>query len=356
LKTARDFILEPELSPDDWVVSGWIPSGHKVLDAGFEGSFKTVLGTWISLCIATGKPVFGMDVTQGNVLMIDNDSPPGALRKLIDRFCLGLKVEFSKIPIFVEYPSPYRFGNKQQLDRLINKWIKPYKPVFIRMDSITTLMPENLYQKENSNQIGVLIKNDFDQIRIASDRSTILLAAHAKKQVANLSYKEIQDAELVSLIRGHGSIVGEACDSGWAIHKEFTDQKKEPTRFSIIHKNKRVFIHAKNMLIEFEEESDGEGWARLKMIDSSLIPPSKYSLTLYPFFRQPNPAGGFFQRSARDIVSNHSLHNKAQLLQGLEELEFYKVVKRARLPQTWILNPNEKDIPEYYLNCLKKNP
>ena len=71
-----------------WLIDGMLPIGHKGMIACPVGSCKTTLLSWIAVCVALGKPVFGMMPQQGAVLMIDEETPTQTLEKKLYRFCL----------------------------------------------------------------------------------------------------------------------------------------------------------------------------------------------------------------------------------------------------------------------------
>ena len=272
MKTAKDF----ELQMPTWLIDEWFPLGHRIMDVAPEGSFKTQLGIWIAICVAAGKPIFGMDVCQGPAIIFDEETPPASLDNIISRFCKGLGIKFGpNLPLYRFSMMGFRFGKKALLKDLIDI-VKVIKPVFIRMDSLLAMIPNggNDGMGENHSRLGEMVRDDLTAIlSVLNNDCTIMLAAHAKKYVSNMTLEQVEEGEMQALIRGHGSIVGEGCDTGLAIHKE--THYPDPTRFSVLTKPRRTGIPAANypMLIELEEESYSNGWAKLTRIDNSLIPP-----------------------------------------------------------------------------------
>lgn len=351
MKTLQDF----DLQIPDWLIDGWFPFGHRIMDTACEGSFKTQVGCWIACCIAAGKPVFGMDVCQGPAVIIDEETPVNSLDKIINRFCLGLGVDFKKIDLYRFSFTGFRFGKKAELAKIIDL-IKTVKPVFIRMDSLLAMIPnDKINFNENSSNLGELVRDDLTAIMEASgNKCAIMLAAHSKKMVAKMTLEELKESEMTSLVRGHGSIVGEGCDTGLVIHKE--TEYPDPTKISVITKVRRTGIPAsKNViLVEMkEEEYAGDGWARLERIDNSLIPPTDDACSLYKFFNQSAPGGGSVQRSSGEIVKQCALLTKTECRKATQELFSRKVIINGILPQTYILNPNLDEIDDYYLDVLK---
>ena len=153
-----------------------------------------------------------------------------------------------------------------------------------------------------------------------------------------------------SLVRGHGSIVGEGCDTGYVLKK--LSQYPEPTRFAIITKPRRQAIpmSRKIVYVEMEEEAYGKGWARLKEISAELIPPSKYAKAIYKLFSDGQPHSG------KELTQKYALYTKGQISIGVEELLSRKVILHTGKPQVYYLNPKRKsECNDEYLDALK-NP
>jgi len=339
-----------------WLIDDWLPLGHRVMDVAPEGSFKTQLGIWIACCVAAGIPVFGMDVFQGPAIIWDEETPIASLDKIIDRFCRGLGVKFgSSLPLYRFSMQGFRFGKKVELNKFIDI-VKVIKPSFIRMDSLLAMIPQggSNGMGENFSHLGEMVRDDLTALLEATNNEcTIMLAAHAKKMVAAMTLEEVEHAEMSTLVRGHGSIVGEGCDTGLAIHKE--SKYPDPTKFSILTKVRRQGIPAADypLLIELVEQKYSEGWARLEKVDNSLIPPSDGACSMYPYFAQRNGGGGFSIRTSQEIVRTHAFLTKGQIKEGMHDLFKHGVILNGTRPQTFILNTDESKIPAYYLNILK---
>ncbi len=351
MKNLSDF----ELEAPSWLIDEWFPLGHRGMDTAPEGSFKTMLGCWFAVCIAAGKPIFGREVYQGKTMIIDEETPPGSLDNIISRFCKGLGVKFADIPLYRFSMEGFRFGRKTELAKMIST-IKSVKPVFIRMDSLLAMIPTGKAGfGENHSGLGEIIRDDLTALLQAADnKCSIMLSAHSKKSIAGMTLDEVLESDMQSMVRGHGSIVGEGCDTGFVIHKE--TNYPDPTRFSFITKPRRQGIPmAKHpALIELLEEKYAEGWAKLEMIDNSLIPPSEYACSLYSYFSEPAAGGGYAQHTSEEVVRKHAYMTKPQIRQGINELFKHKVVINGTKAQTLKLNENEKEIAGYYLDILKK--
>ena len=110
-KTRQDF--EPETPP--WLIEDWFPLGHRCMDTAPEGSFKTILGCWIAVCIASGTPVFGQPVQQGHVLIVDEETPETSLTYHLERFSMGLDIKYKDLPLSIS-------SNRELSSFLANIW------------------------------------------------------------------------------------------------------------------------------------------------------------------------------------------------------------------------------------------
>jgi hypothetical protein len=153
--------------------------------------------------------------------------------------------------------------------------------------------------------------------------------------------------DMQAMVRGHGSIVGEAADSGIVIKK--ISEYPDPTRFVLITKTRRKAIpmSATDVFVEVEEESYGKGWAKLKRIDAIALPPTKIAQDLFTFFKSDNTI------SAEYVVRKAALYNKNEIRNGMEELVERKVIINSNGAFTFAVNPKVKtECDKQYLRKL----
>jgi hypothetical protein len=208
--------------------------------------------------------------------------------------------------------------------------------------------PQNI--AENDSGIGEAIRDDLNKILAAAPMTSILLVSHSKKPVSEYSLEDLKNSQMQSLVRGHGSIVGEGCDTGFVLKK--ISGYREPTRFAIITKPRRqaISMSGKVIYVEMEEEKYGKGWARLNEIPADAIPPSKYAKAVYRLFKDNQSHG------SRELVTTYQLYTKVEITEGVEELLSRKVIVHGVKPQTYLRNPlaNNECNGEYLLSL--ENP
>ena len=341
-KTRADY--EPE--PPPWLIENWFPLGHRGMDTAPEGSFKTIWGCWLAVCVASGTPVFGHPVQQGYAVIVDEETPEVSLNLHLDRFSKGLGYRLKDLPIEVFCMTGFRFSRKTLMNELL-KSIKHFDPVFIRFDSLLAMLPGGIQaQSENDCHLGEIIRDDLN--KVLTKNCSILLAAHSKKFVADLSIDEIKDRAMQSIVRGHGSVVGEGCDTGYIIKK--ISEHPNPTRFCILTRVRRQAIPAaKVRYVEMVEERYGEGWARLEEIPSRKLPPSDAAKNVFPLFKVADGRGNF-NHSSQWILRTMAFNSKSYCRTAIEELLYRKVIVETG-PQNYELN--QKRASQCDLDYLK---
>jgi len=338
-------------STSSWLIEDWLPMGHKGQLVAPEGSFKTIFFSYLAACVASGSPIFGQKVIQGTVLMIDEETPVASLKNHLDRFCQGLGYTSHKLlPIGMHCMKGFRCGRKTELDRLLHD-SKYLQPILVTFDSFIAMLPGGRQGFiENDSGTGEIIRDDLNKIiQVVPDCST-LLATHSKKVVAEYSIADLKQAAMQGLVRGHGSIVGEGCDTGFAIKK--LSEYPDPTRFAVITKPRRqaIPISHKVMYIEMEEEAYGKGWAKLVEVPPDIIPPSEYAKAVYQVYADGK------DHNSKHLVTTLALNTKGEISIGVEELLARKIILPTGKPQEWILNEQRKqECKQEYFEALGKS-
>lgn len=330
----------------EWLINGMLPLGHKGMIGCPEGSCKTTLECWLALCVATGHDVFGMRTRQGSVLMIDEETPVGDLENKIHRFCLGLGLKSRQdIPnLHVLSMSGYRF-DRANMEALA--LIKELKPALITIDSLLACLPSGRQGlEENNAKIGIAIRDDLNKIIATSPNTSIILAAHSQKPVMYFDVEDYQDKDMQAMVRGHGSIVGEACDTGFGIKKL---SAKPTLRFVIIPQPRRAAIAMDTTYVEMKEEAYGKGQATLEKISPFPAPPSETAIALFTLFS--NNGNTVSSRQIKEKASG--IYAPVDIRLGLTQLKRRKVIVTEGDHFTFKLNPNLKEADKQYLEQLR---
>ena len=336
------------MSESEWFVKDWYPMGHRMMDTAVEGNCKTMLGCWLAVCTATGQPFLGQEIQQGSVIIVDEETPAATLKDKISRFARSFGyLDRHELPITIESMKGFRFGRKTAMDwllKVINRNEDP--PMLLRMDSVIAMMPGfRQGMSENDSSLGIALKDDLDKLLLFV--KNISISAHAKKIVCEMLPKQMRSLDMQAIVRGHGSIVGEAADSGIVIKK--ISEYPDPTRFVLITKARRKAIpmSAQDVFVELEEEKYGTGWAKLKRIEPIALPPTKMARDIYQFFNNGNSV------SAEYMVRKAALYTKNEVKNAVEELMERKVLVAMQQAFEYSLNPNkEQECENHYLQKL----
>jgi hypothetical protein len=287
-------------------------------------------------------------VAGGPVLIVDEETPEADLTNHLDRFSMGLGYhDHTELPITLLCKNGFRFGRKTELDRVLQV-IQDLKPKFIRLDSYIAMLPSGRQSlSENNSESGITVKDDLNRMLDASPGCNILLAAHSPKPVALWGIKEYGANEMQQLVRGHGSLVGEACDTGFAVKK--LSEYPNPLQFAIVTKARRGAVPMSNEIVyvEMKEEAYGKGWARLEQVPQIPTPPYEVARQQFKFFLDGK------QHASQEITKQNALYNKKENRLGIEELIANKVILNHAKAFTYELNPNYKtEVNAEYLSRL----
>jgi hypothetical protein len=337
------------VSNQEWFIEDWYPMGHRMMDTAVEGNCKTILGCWLAVCTATGKDFLGQKIQQGSVIIVDEETPATTLEDKVSRFALSFGfADWKELPISIHSMKGFRFGRRTAMDWLLRMIDKSgdTEPMLLRMDSVLAMLPGFRQGiAENDSSTGIALKDDLDKLLLFV--KNISISAHSKKHVTDMLPKQMRATDMQAMVRGHGSIVGEAADSGIVIKK--ISEYPDPTRFVLITKARRKAIpmSATDVFVEVEEESYGKGWAKLKRIDAIALPPTKIAQDLFTFFKSDNTI------SAEYVVRKAALYNKNEIRNGMEELVERKVIINSNGAFTFAVNPKVKtECDKQYLRKL----
>ena len=330
-----------------WLVDDMLRKGHRCMIATLEGGCKTLLVCWIAVCVASGNPFFGMKTRLGKVLMFDEETPPETVYGRVERFCRGLGMKREDIPnLTIKSMTGFRFG-REHGD--IQKLIYSMQPDLITVDSIIACLPGGRQGKgENNAETGIAIRDDLNKWLQLSPDSTILITAHSgKTKVENFDIEDYRASSMVGLVRGHGSIVGQACDSGFGLMK--ISENPNPTRFVIFPKPRRDAIPMTETYVELTEECYGNGWARLIEIDPVPTPPLRIAKALFSVMP---PLEEIQAKQFRSTA--YTLYAPSEIRLGVEQLLRRKIIVYTKDHFTFKINPElEKEADQQYLEQLK---
>lgn len=337
-----------QVQPIKWVIEQFLPEGHKGMVTSPEGSFKTTLLTALAIHVASGQPFLGMNVQQGGVLMIDEETPTNSLERKLNGFAMffGYQNGYRELPITLLSFSGFRFERKTELDRIL-KIIQKEQPKLITIDSVIACLPSGRQRSsENDSGTGVTIRDDLNKILATSPGSSIMIAAHSGKIVQLWEVEDYRDAEMQTMVRGSGSIVGEGCDTGFVIKKI---QERPFSIFVLMSKPRREMIEFREKYIVLLES---ENTLCLEDIPPIPTPPSDTAIDLYSVFRNAQLGFEINMEVIRRKVSG--LYTPADMRLGLKQLIRKGVLKTTKDHFTFIKN-SEAGADQNYLKQLENH-
>jgi hypothetical protein len=341
IQQINDDVNAQTCNPDRYIVTDLIRP-HKNMIGNGEGGHKTQTSGQLAVCVASGMPFLGLDVDQGSVMIVDEETPWEDLDFWLKRFALGIGYgDWRELPITVQSKLGFRFNRKTELDRLIRELLQlEPQPKLLCIDSVLACLPSGRQGlEENNSKLGIAIRDDLDTILQAFPNMGIMITVHFGKKTSDLTYKEVKESHMQDLVRGHGSIVGEGSDTGFAIFnisETVGSNDTTPTRFVIIPKARRRAVPIGEIYVELREEAYGRGWARLERIPPVVIPPSKVSLAVFSLF------SGGSSINQRDINTQAALYGKKEKLEAIEELLEHGVIIHNTRALTYKLNPRRR--------------
>lgn len=295
----------------DWLVKDLLPKQSKVMDMVIEGGGKTRNSCALCVHIATGRPYLGREVSQGDVFIIDSETPKRSLDTWLNRFAIRLGFEdYHSLPNKIRIVKGFKFGRANQ--GIMNA-IRTIKPVFIRMESVVAMLPTGRQGLvETDATLGATIRDNLNDILELAPDATIMLSAHNKMATKDFTLQQVKEAEMTSLVRGHGSIVGQGCDTGLSIFK-VSNRKPEDdstrTIFVLLPKPRRFPIPVSEIWVELKEEAYGKGKAWLEVTEPITPPPTKLELTLYRHLLHNPYSPQFKLRSAFSLIPGKTVYD-----------------------------------------------
>jgi len=158
--------------PMEWVLDRMIPKvGVSILAA--DGGFgKSWLSLHLSLCVASGTKFLGQfPVTQGKVLIIDEESSEISIRQRCEKLYAGTPITKRNLDIYISALSGINIDDEDDMDWLLKK-VHEIKPSLVIIDALIRVHTKD----ENSakDMQGVLRQAK----RLAEEGKTSILITH----------------------------------------------------------------------------------------------------------------------------------------------------------------------------------
>jgi len=185
-----------------WLINDWYKISERIETVAPEGSFKTIWGCWKAVCVASGNDCLGHRVVQGDVIVVDNETPLISLENHLNRFSqfFGYK-DYKELPIYIYPGQDFQFDRKAELDKL-KRFVSNVTPVYIHLDSLLSMLPTGRNSlSENTNYLGGVIGKTLNELLACSFNECVTdLVVHTKKAVVNYDLGLLQSSDIQSLV------------------------------------------------------------------------------------------------------------------------------------------------------------
>lgn len=240
----KEFDFTTKVKETSWLVEGLIPSSHLCFVLAQAGVGKSLLVNGIAISVIHGLPFGSLKTMEGDVLIIDQDTPENTLAKRLLRLNNGVQTE-KKHRLFVESMQGYTLS-----ERTLQTIIKSYPTaVLIIVDSLHSV-------------VGKLNPNyTTDMSALAKLKSTCLnshntiIFNHHISQKTELSIEDLMLGDTGHLAMGSSTIIQQA-DTYFIVGATAREGKTE--RIYIRPVSKRVSIPSKPLVLRLLDTQDGE--------------------------------------------------------------------------------------------------
>jgi RecA-family ATPase len=90
-------LAEREPAAPAFLIPDWLPTGYATLLAGHGGAGKSQVALMLAVCLASGRPFFGMPVKRSRVLVIDCEDRENVVHWRLARLCAHLGVDLASL-------------------------------------------------------------------------------------------------------------------------------------------------------------------------------------------------------------------------------------------------------------------
>lgn len=182
--------IDPVTPP--MIINDWLPAGYATLLAGHGGAGKSAIALHLAVCIATGKPFFGLEVGQRRVLYLSCEDRVTVLHWRFARICSYLEMNISDLA-----------GQLDVLDLVGHETLLYQRDPMANIDLTAAYGQLGARMRELGTEVLILDgvsdvfggnENDRGQVKqfvnaliglIPPDRGAVLLVAHVNKPTAS---------------------------------------------------------------------------------------------------------------------------------------------------------------------------
>lgn len=209
----------------EFLIDGFLDRQGVAMMPGASGSGKTFITMEVGMCVALGRKFWGMDTKQGLVIYQAGEGSQGAAKR-IEGWIQDREVtsDLSEIPFKMLRDKVNLFVDDKDTDALIEE-IKNWSAYFeqpVRMVVVDTFNKAITGANENAGQDMGKVMARLE--RISEELDCLVLVPMHKSKAGD--------------VRGHTSLVGDACNVLNVSELQISDQNSRPVRTVALDKNK----------------------------------------------------------------------------------------------------------------------
>ncbi len=265
-----DFNIDPVET--QWVVDGFIPRGHLCLVLAQAGVGKSLLVENLAVHIVFGQPFCSMKTIEGDVLLIDQDTPTDVLTKRLASLGKGIQAK-QKHKLFVESMNQYSLYSKSSSNSLATVINKHETAMTVIIDCLHSVCDK--LNPNSTGDMGVLAR--LKQECLTGER-TIIINHHISEK-RNLTIDELMASNPHSLSMGNSAIIQQA-DTYYIVGGEA--ENGLTNKLFIRPVAKRVAISSKPLVLKVTKPTDdSEGLEYFGMFEPEFSELEQDILTLF---------------------------------------------------------------------------
>lgn len=242
-ETEFDFSIE--VQETKWLVDRLIPYGHLCFMLAQAGVGKSLIAEFLGACMVHSQPFAGMDTMDGDVLLVDQDSPSNVLHKRLKNFATGLH-SIKKHKLFLESMKGYSLYDNSLMS-IIHSYPTAKLVIIDSMHSVCGKLDPN---STTDMSRWAKIKNEC-----LTKENTILVLHHIT-QHSDFTVEQLMGGNANGLAMGNSAIIQQA-DSYYIVGASAKNGRTE--KLYIRSVSKRVSIPQKPIVLSvINPECGGE--------------------------------------------------------------------------------------------------
>jgi RecA-family ATPase len=194
------FAFDPKakIPEDQWLVEQFIPLGHLIPMLALSGVGKSFLAEALAVSVAYGKPFLGAEIFEGDVLIIDQDTPEPTLKRRLAAMAKAMGCEKKhRLDIL-------SMENLSLKDTLIRAILQYPTAAFILIDSLNSVTGG--LDRNNTNDMSVISRLKMACLR---PNRTVMVTHHIS-QHAEVTLEDLMSGEPDGLAMGSSVLLQQA--------------------------------------------------------------------------------------------------------------------------------------------------